>query len=71
MYNGPVFFEKNGKIYKAQVNATIENRTDNEITDVSVNEIVDRGNNKYGILLFEAKSGWDKQFEVEAIDDIN
>ena len=71
MYKGPVFFKKNDTIYEAQVGATIRNRTENVITNVSVREIVDLGNNKYGILLFEAKQGWDKQFEVEGLEDID
>ena len=69
MYKQLVFFEKDGKIYEAQVDTTIKNRTDNIITNVSVNEIVNLGDDKYGISLYEAKSGWDKHFEVEGLDE--
>ena len=70
MYMQPVFFEKDSKIHEAQANTTIKNRTDNVITNVRVSEIADLGDNKYRISLFEAKSGWDKQFEVEGSDEI-
>lgn len=70
MHKQPIFFEKNGKVYEAQSGATIKNITDNVFTDVSVSEILDLGNNKYGILLFSAKPGWDKQFDVDSVESI-
>lgn len=69
MTEQPIFFEKDDKIYKAQINATLLNMTDSVPEGVVVKDVATRGNNKYGILLLSASSKWDKEFEVERLDE--
>lgn len=66
-----IYFEKDGKIYAAKKGATIINVTDNKPAAVPVQDIVDRGNGRYSILLFGGShEGWDESFEVEALDSL-
>ena len=62
-------FRKDGKIYEAQKGKTIENKTDNKSTGISVQEIAHRGENRYGLLFFGKHTVWGSEIEVENLDD--
>lgn|GEM_PF-6821928 len=70
MGNKAIFFKKDDKVYEARIGATMLNRTDNTPAGVVVKDMVDRGDGRYGILLLNANLEWDREFEVESLEDL-